>query len=470
MDNTAFGNDVPTLPQWNGPPRALVEVQAILFASLTSSLLAAFLAVLGKQWLNRYDSSDVRGSAIERSHNRQRKFDGIRAWYFNYVMESLPMMLQAALLLLGFALSRYLWEISIPVASVVLGVTSFGALFYMFVVVAGALSDSCPYQTPGSLALRYLAVPMGRVALTFVQIILYSALMTFIGCSVACSNPEVRRIQVISFGRSVLSFPLDLLRLGWAAVRGIVTLLARALCLVCGASATGATPEQEETVSGLRCISWTLQTSLDRDIRLLTFEHLAKKTELVDFDPTLVADVCFDILVSCINISGLDLSTTQDKEQLATASAQCFLRSVHQLSVTDPTSSVLADIRRRYDEVIPIFPDFTRLPFSHTMIKIHLLVKEREGRRDLLWVNYKPPSQVHISFARQMVEAAQVEYQESRHQKVPRWILRFALHSLYMDPPPPVPVIANCLTIAAIDLGCQVSNVRDVEERCVHIA
>ena len=67
IDNTTFGGDTPTLPQWDGPPHAIVQVQAILFASLTASLFSAFLAMLGKQWLNRYDSADMRGSAIERS-------------------------------------------------------------------------------------------------------------------------------------------------------------------------------------------------------------------------------------------------------------------------------------------------------------------------------------------------------------------------------------------------------------------
>ena len=56
---------------------------------------------------------------------------------------------EISLLLLGCALSRYLWGISIIVASIVIGVTS-------FLVVAGAASDSCPYQTSGSLILRYL--------------------------------------------------------------------------------------------------------------------------------------------------------------------------------------------------------------------------------------------------------------------------------------------------------------------------
>ncbi|KAF9778959.1 hypothetical protein BJ322DRAFT_976491, partial [Thelephora terrestris] len=50
IDNTTFGNEIPTLPQWTGPPSNIVQVQAILYASLAVSLLAAFLAMLGKQW------------------------------------------------------------------------------------------------------------------------------------------------------------------------------------------------------------------------------------------------------------------------------------------------------------------------------------------------------------------------------------------------------------------------------------
>ena len=157
MNNTAFGKDIPTIPEpWTGPPRAIVQVQAILYASLTASLFAAFLAMLGKQWLNRYESVDMRSSAIDRSRDRQRKLDGIDNWYFNHVMESLPLMLQAALLLLGCALSRYLWETNTTVALVVLGVTSSGAFFYLSIVIAGATFVSCPYQTPGAHILRHI--------------------------------------------------------------------------------------------------------------------------------------------------------------------------------------------------------------------------------------------------------------------------------------------------------------------------
>ena len=156
IDNTTFGNHVPPLPQWTGPPHAIVQVQAVLFASLAASLLAALLAVLGKQWLSRYDSVDMKGTTVERARNRQRKLDGIDAWYFYYVMEALPWMLQVALLLLGCALSRYLWEVNIVVASVVLGVTSLGMTFYLSIVVAGTADESCPYQTPVVIILRQI--------------------------------------------------------------------------------------------------------------------------------------------------------------------------------------------------------------------------------------------------------------------------------------------------------------------------
>ena len=69
IDNTTFGDDVPAIPLWSGPPRTTVQVEAILYASLAASLFSAFLAMLGKQWLNRYASTDMRGSVIQRGQN-----------------------------------------------------------------------------------------------------------------------------------------------------------------------------------------------------------------------------------------------------------------------------------------------------------------------------------------------------------------------------------------------------------------
>jgi len=154
LGNTPTGPDA-TFPQWGGPNPSIVHIQVILYSSLWASLLAAFIAMLGKQWLNRYASVE-RGSIIDRGHSRKRKMDGMVTWRFNLVMECLPLMLQAALFLLGYALSEYLYFINKTIASIAIGFTTFGLLFYLLIVSAATLSYNCPFQTPLSLILRYL--------------------------------------------------------------------------------------------------------------------------------------------------------------------------------------------------------------------------------------------------------------------------------------------------------------------------
>ena len=144
------------LSQWSGPDSTTAHVLAILYSSLASSLLAAFIATLGKQWLNRYRRAETRGSPMDRSRYRQRKINGMVTWRFALVMECLPLMLQAALVLLGYALSQYLFSIDKTVASVIIGFTSFGLLFYFLIVAAATFSYNCPFQTPISLIFHFM--------------------------------------------------------------------------------------------------------------------------------------------------------------------------------------------------------------------------------------------------------------------------------------------------------------------------
>ena len=156
--NVSLGHPPPdpstAFPQWTGPDPAIVHVQAILYSSLAASLLAALIAMLGKQWLNRYSRDELRGSVIDRGRHRQRKINGMVTWRFDLVMECLPLMLQAALLLLGCALSKYLFTIDNAVAGVAVGFTAFGVLFYLLIVSAATLSYNCPFQTPLSLVIH----------------------------------------------------------------------------------------------------------------------------------------------------------------------------------------------------------------------------------------------------------------------------------------------------------------------------
>jgi len=495
IDNTTFGNIPPALPQWAGPPRTIVQVQAILFASLAASLLSAFLAMLGKQWLNRFVSTNVRGTAIERSQNRQRKLDGIVTWYFDHVMESLPLMLQVALLLLGCALSRYLWGINITVASVVLTVTSFGIIFYIFIIVAGTAFESCPYQTPGARFLRHVfltilpsAVRTTRSIVHKLFIFISSKLRDLIQASFCCrlvvdswSSP----LNIVAFLDCVVQMPgaliMDVCFLGpvvllitlGQTIRHLAVALARAgyhRFIATSPQIQGL--DQQTIMLDLRCVSWMLQTSLDKTVHLSTLKHLATMMTLADFDPALVLG-CFNVFVGCIKIDVNNHTAVimQGLEQLAMVSAMCFLRTFHQLSAVDPGSSILKDVRKRYQRAFPVETDFGGLPFYYTITKIHALANQLWDPRHIRWDDCRPSAEECISFTRSVAEVAQVIYQQTRYRKTPRWTLRFALHSLSLDPIPPTSAVADCLSIIAIDLGCDVSNTGFTmsDERCVRI-
>ena len=441
--------------------------------------------MLGKQWLNRYVSTDMRGSAVERSHNRQRKLDGIVAWYFDHVMESLPLMLQAALLLLGCALSRYLFDINIIVASIIIAVTSLGLIFYLFIIFAGAVYESCPYQTPGSLILRHAgprvwnAIHSTHSAITSAlrNIFRQSRVVKIVAENTAVYHPWWSGRGVMPFCRDIvleapLGFVIDVYHIGRAATRAFFTLPGGASHLV--RSAKGRFPNaystlkqrlsQQTTPSHFRCISWTLQTSLDKPVQLRALEHLVTMAVLTGSDSTLLMD-CFNVFVGCTSFIGQKLVVMQGLEQLAKVSIGCLFRTLHHLRATDPTSSVLVDLPRRYTRIFPFETDFVGLPFHHTIMMLHALFHERFDHCKLQWDNYRPSGQEHIAFAQYMLEIAQAEFQRIQRGKVPRWILRFALRSLSLDPPPPISVVADCLTIVAIDLECDISNVTAVDER-----
>ena len=105
---------------------------------------------------------------IERCGDRQRKCDGLEKWPLHFFVESLPVMLQVALLLLACGLCRHMWTINTSVAFTLISLTSLGVVFYLVVVIAGMSSYACPFQTPASVVLRrvWKKVRRGIVSLT----------------------------------------------------------------------------------------------------------------------------------------------------------------------------------------------------------------------------------------------------------------------------------------------------------------
>ena len=364
MNNTAFGKDIPSPTQLSGGPSlAIVQVQAMLYASLAVSLFSALLAMLGKQWLNRYESADMRGTVIERSQNRQRKLNGIICWCFERVIEAPPQMLQLALLLLGCAMSRYLWEVDATIQLVVLSFTSFGVIFYLFIVVAGIASENCPYQTPGSDILRSAT---STVASAFKRATTSSETARTIRGKQWPQEPWWYRVTHRLLGALIT----DAFSLGRAVAWRLVTFARR---MYARPSTQRYGLDQETALLDLQCISWILQTSLDKGVQLSALEYLATIVAPTDFDPTLVAG-CFNILAGCVKVTDNAATVTRGSERLGIASATYLLHLTLHLSAVDPRSDALGDVRRRYNRIFPPQTNFNGLPFHHTLDEIRRLL------------------------------------------------------------------------------------------------
>ncbi|KAJ7113039.1 hypothetical protein C8R44DRAFT_984876 [Mycena epipterygia] len=147
----------------NPPSNVIVVVQSLLYTSLFSTLLAALLAVQGKQWILYYQAAGSRGTIEERGLERQRKLDGLCRWKFDMVLQMFPLLLQLALLLFSTALSVYLWTVHLAIAVIVLALTSFGFVSYIFLLVSAMASPDSPFQTPLTPVLLQLIAPITRI-------------------------------------------------------------------------------------------------------------------------------------------------------------------------------------------------------------------------------------------------------------------------------------------------------------------
>jgi len=290
MNNSLFPDTDPNYPTWTNPPSEIVTVQSLLYASLATSLFSAFLAMLGKQWVNRY-LRNRGGSAADKSRGRQRKLDSLREWHFHIVIESVPVMLQLGLLLLGCALSRYLWTTSHTVAGVVIAVMLFGVTSYVFLTLAAILHYNCPYQTPPSILTRTVIRYLTHNNATF----------SHLSRSLITPFPSFKNIRrIIGHLRS-----------------GIRSVLKKFSCIPIGAEETEhiqlavvmAPPTRifEDTPidwsarkEDVRCISWVLNSTTDTDVIFSTVRFAADMIwypEIVGvLSPHILAGLFFDCL------------------------------------------------------------------------------------------------------------------------------------------------------------------------------
>ena len=123
-------------PQRSDPPPAIIQAQAMLYASFTVFMFSAFIAMLGKQWLYYYASAiDIQGSATERGRNRQREFDRLVTWQFHRVMRLPEFMIRVGIWLLCCTITRHPSNSNTTLTGIALGFASLHVVFSLSVIV-----------------------------------------------------------------------------------------------------------------------------------------------------------------------------------------------------------------------------------------------------------------------------------------------------------------------------------------------
>ena len=170
----------------------------------------------------------------------------------------------------------------------------------------------------------------------------------------------------------------------------------------------------------------------------------------------LLAITYVDVLLKCVDVKDGRVTERPGLKHLASAASICLLRT---LSCVDWKVVVGGDIFKRYDSTIPPNTDFKKLQCRHTMTVIHAMLANHKACQ-LDWKDYEPCSTEYSLFANTLGHVLRARPQPV-DPEVPRWDLDFVLHSLSQDPPPPASVIHACLSIIAIDLGCDISSIND---------
>jgi len=339
VNGSLFPDADPDATVWTGPPSTIVVVQSLLYASLATSLFASFFAMFGKQWVSRYIRNRG-GSAADKSRNRQRKLDGFEKWYFHLVIESLPVMLQFALLLFGCALSQYLWTINHTVARVAIAVTAFGVVAYVLFTLAAIVSYNCPYQTPPSLIIRVLIRHFPQI---FTQRPHARPRRTLNKPLVDFPRRFVKNLK--EFLRRLLSGVRDVLG-GVGCVENVPQGAVRVpLAFVTSPDRVfeGAPIDWEVCKADTRCVAWMLDSATDIDVIFSTVRFAADMIVYPEIAEALSPHILADLFFECLSYGRV----IPGKSEHAISLGMTLASVLSSQFIVDPERKDLEEIRHR---------------------------------------------------------------------------------------------------------------------------
>ncbi|KAG8963525.1 hypothetical protein FRC03_002882 [Tulasnella sp. 419] len=125
-----------------------ISVNYIFFASLYSSLSAAFGAVTAKQWLTEYSNKGPAKAPHVLGFQRTMKFKGLKEWHFQLLMDLLPILLQLSLLLFLIGVVEFLSVLDRKVGMMQLVLVVGGTAVYALTLIIGIIYPTSPFRTP----------------------------------------------------------------------------------------------------------------------------------------------------------------------------------------------------------------------------------------------------------------------------------------------------------------------------------
>ena len=448
--STALGN-IPTgadtaLPEWKGPESTIVHVQAILYASLSTTLLAAFVAMLGKQWLNRYASVE-RGSVIDRCRQRKRRMDGMMTWKFGLVMECLPLMLQAALLLLGYALSNYLFVINRVIASVVIGFLTFGLLFYFLIVSAATLSYNCPFQTPVSLILRFFIPSDNRRGGYYKRSKKWFRyiLSRMKKCQPRRNSGPGSWRKFGASDRNREHIESDVVNPPQITDQG--------------------TNRDWDGLVDSDCVAWMFEMPMDIDVTVAMARFIPEITWNAD-TPAIPLERLHDALFKCFDHSFEGATLKQSLRDHAYFTAKALIHvGIQRKCIGDESSEAV------FDSILSWHPMMGPMDYkgdSDLEATLGIVYHIIRGSRPINWSKFSFTTPHHAWMGHILLY--RVWDVLRRGGPLPNYIKEFVLHSFRLDPPPPATIVADCLFIVGLVLGIRlhIDDLRIADKRWVH--
>ena len=426
-------------PKWDGPDPTVVHVQSILYSSLAASLLSAFVAMLGKQWLNRYDQVEMRRSVVDRSRHRQGKMDGMVNWHFDFVMESLPLMLQAALLLLGYALSEYLFSINKTVAGVLIGFTTSGLLFYLLIVSAATLSYNCPFQTPLSRILRFLICfdnehkgYLKRTRRWFGRVFPHKK-----------ARPKPKSGGPHHFGglsALVGSRPDDHIEVPMANVPDQLQPL------------FNKDADMGDFVLDSKCITWMFEKSMDADVTMAIMRFIPEVVWHTGIRTTPLERIYDAVLDRFDRSSGRPIVIPKLREvTYLSAKALLHLAIQRKCIGNESDEAIFKSISRRH----PMMGSGSSGGDSDLEVTLGIIDRFFGDADPIHWQNFSFTVPHHAWMAHILLYRAW-DIME-RGEPLPDYVREFVLYSLRLDPPPPATIVVDCLFIVGLALGIKLN-------------